>query len=74
MEIQDDRHYRMVQGADESVITLRQIANRSLTRQIQIPSVATFVPLVEDAINEKTPNWNVGDNISSAQFFTMVGL
>lgn len=74
MEMQDDRYFRLEQEADQSVIILSEIVKISHPSNVLIPSAATFVPLVEDGKDEKSPNWSVGVNISSSQFFTMVSL
>uniref|UniRef100_A0A1B6FX52 INTS8 TPR repeats domain-containing protein n=1 Tax=Cuerna arida TaxID=1464854 RepID=A0A1B6FX52_9HEMI len=72
LEMQDDRFNRIEQEADQSVRILMDINRLLLGSQMVVPSSQTFVPLVEDGQNEKTPNWTLGTNITSAEFFTMV--
>lgn len=70
--MQDERFTRLEHEAEQSLQILLNIVKLPLTSEIVIPSSTTFIPLVENTMNGKTPNWNLGVRISSSQFFTLV--
>lgn len=69
--MQDERLIRLEQEAEQSIQILLDIS-RLLGSRLMIPSDATFVPLVEDMHDKQTPNWSLGERISSSQFICMV--
>lgn len=70
--MQDERLIRLEQEAEQSIQILLDISRLPLGSRLMIPSDATFVPLVEDMHDKQTPNWSLGERISSSQFICMV--
>lgn len=71
-DMQDERLIRLEQEAEQSIQILLDISRLPLGSRLMIPSDATFVPLVEDMHDKQTPDWSLGERISSSQFICMV--